>query len=214
MADTSAGPSGAAPPKHFRSQASLHDRLSRWERRTGGESLAALTQEQQDSVMDIAIHVDQRPVPKGLISGAADDRHSMHGETPPRQRTGKQLGVPSRVETTQQFFGWYEELEAQKEAEAGETFRAYTGLLVEYRDRCKEILREISGALAHLRTLQAQYSSVAEKTSTLHDDCEHLLQEQSSLTALADSITSRLGYFNNIDTMSASLDNSSLSVLR
>ena len=124
------------------------------------------------------------------------------------------MGVPARVETTQQFFGWYEQLEAQKEAEAGETFTAYAGLLTEYRDRCDEILGEISGALTHLQTLQTQYSSVAEKTSTLHDDCEQLLQDQSNLTALADSITGRLGYFNDIDTMSTSLDNSSLSVLR
>ena len=62
---------GSLHKQRARSQASLHDRLSRWERKTGGTSLAPLTAEQQDLVMDIAIHVDQRPVPAGLVNPLA-----------------------------------------------------------------------------------------------------------------------------------------------
>ena len=42
-----------------------------------------------------------------------------------RQLKPQSPAVPQRIETAQQFFGWYEELEARKEEEAEESFRAY-----------------------------------------------------------------------------------------
>jgi len=50
-----------------------------------------------------------------------------------------------------------------------------------------------------LHDLQTQYEMVSTKTSTLHQSCEHLLEEQTSLMNIAESIQSKLSYFNELD---------------
>lgn len=54
----------------------------------------------------------------------------------------------------------------------------YTEELEAYRDKCNEVLQEVSDALEHLKQLQANYVFVSTKTSALHEACEHLLADQ------------------------------------
>lgn len=61
------------------------------------------------------------------------------------------------------------------------------------------LLGEVSGALDELHDLQAKHEFVSTKTNSLHQSCEHLLDEQTKLLNAAESITSKLSYYNELD---------------
>lgn len=61
------------------------------------------------------------------------------------------------------------------------------------------LLGEVSGALDELNDLQAKHEFVSTKTNSLHQSCEHLLDEQTKLLNAAEAITSKLSYYNELD---------------
>ena len=68
-------------------------------------------------------------------------------------------------------------------------------------------------ALRHLDELAVYYASVASKTTSLHDACEQLLVDQTSLVFYADSIQARLAYFDEVDRLASKLNSPTVSVL-
>lgn len=61
------------------------------------------------------------------------------------------------------------------------------------------LLDEVGGSIDHLSDLQKQHEFVSTKTNTLHQSCEHLLEEQTGLMNVAEAIQSKLSYFNELD---------------
>jgi len=53
--------------------------------------------------------------------------------------------------------------------------------------------------MALLQNLENNYLSVAERAATLQDACEKLLRQQTHLVALADALSDRLSYFNELE---------------
>jgi hypothetical protein len=70
----------------------------------------------------------------------------------------------------------------------------------------------VNDGLSHLRLLGEQYRFVSTKSNALHTACQHLLQEQNVLSALAEQIAQRLVFFSEADKMSVKLTSSSLSI--
>ncbi|NXP68173.1 COG3 protein, partial [Chloropsis cyanopogon] len=81
-----------------------------------------------------------------------------------------------------------------------------------FQEQCDAILNDVNSALQHLESLQKQYLFVSTKTGTLHEACEQLLKEQSSLVDLAENIQQKLSYFNELENINTKLNSPTLSV--
>ncbi|KAJ3146876.1 Golgi transport complex subunit 3 [Geranomyces variabilis] len=109
------------------------------------------------------------------------------------------LGLQGPVETTQQFFNWFETVEQEMERGQEEGYRSYLGTVYVYQDACEEILGKVNSTADLLTGLHDNYDSVEGRTKALQNACEKLLAEQTQLAEMADSLSSRLSYFNEIE---------------
>ncbi|KAH9512323.1 Golgi transport complex subunit 3 [Bulinus truncatus] len=199
----------------------IHDRVSLWEAKT--DAKAPLSSEQKNLVHDLGCTSAQRPLPKNLPE---DDTQSLTPARLPSQDKDKvddtsglssfmkdlKLPYTNKIENAQQFFSWFSELEEALERDDGGLYRQYTDELTQYKDQCSNILTEVNKALDYLQQLSGQYVHVATKTNALHEECEHLLAEQTHLMDLAESISNKLSYFNELDSISAKLSRPNLNV--
>lgn len=122
------------------------------------------------------------------------------------QESAELMHVPQQpVESSQQFFAWFAQVEGRVEYEQEQAFRAYQALLRGYSSQCDALLSEMERALKFLSDLELQHKTVATKTSTLHEECEQLVREQTSLISLMEAISNRLSYFEELDRLSSKL---------
>ncbi|XP_064615702.1 conserved oligomeric Golgi complex subunit 3-like [Liolophura sinensis] len=213
MADTLQGlPSGAVNPRVLR------ERLAAWDSKT--QPKAPLTDAQKDVFIDLSTQVASKPLP---IELPLDDTPCLPTRlTPPTSPVGKEWVAgffsygpqeeKAKIENAQQFFSWFAELEDQIQTEEESSYSGYTEELEAYRDKCNEVLQEVSDALEHLKQLQANYVFVSTKTSALHEACEHLLADQTQLMDVAESISNKLSYFNELERISSKLGSPQLTV--
>ncbi|NXC71087.1 COG3 protein, partial [Anhinga anhinga] len=83
-----------------------------------------------------------------------------------------------RIETAQQFFSWFAQVQTQMDQDEGAKYRQMRDYLSGFQEQCDAILNDVNSALQHLESLQKQYLFVSTKTGTLHEACEQLLKEQ------------------------------------
>jgi len=62
-------------------------------------------------------------------------------------------------------------------------------------------MNDVTASIDHLNDLQAKHEFVSTKTNSLHQSCEHLLEEQTSLMNIAEGIQSKLSYFNELNSI-------------
>ncbi|XP_040281372.1 conserved oligomeric Golgi complex subunit 3 isoform X1 [Bufo bufo] len=198
------------------------ERLALWDRRS--EPLAPLTERQTDSVLELKAAAEELPIPAELpiedlcslnstsltvsLSGAVLE--STEGIL---QQGFSALGMEDdRIETAQQFFSWFAQLQTHMDQDEGAKYREMREYLSGFQDQCDAILNDVNVALQHLESLQKQYLFVSTKTGTLHEACEQLLKEQSELVNLAESIQQKLSYFNELENINTKLNSPTLSV--
>lgn len=203
-------------------QAELRSILTQWDK----GDLAPLTQNQQNSWMDLAPAVDERPFPdfpgedeavdvnngnqaSGLQSQSQEGLGQFNGQPKP---TADSLSL-EKIETSQQFFKWFGAIEAEMEEEQESSFKQYHGLLTKYSKRCAEVLQEIESANRYLKTIEEQHLSASTKTNALHTACEQLVKEQTDLVSFNESINERLVYFTELDGLTQKMNSPTLSVL-
>ncbi|KAM6144887.1 conserved oligomeric Golgi complex subunit 3 isoform 3-T3 [Phoenicopterus ruber ruber] len=117
-----------------------------------------------------------------------------------------------RIETAQQFFSWFAQVQTQMDQDEGAKYRQMRDYLSGFQEQCDAILNDVNSALQHLESLQKQYLFVSTKTGTLHEACEQLLKEQSELVDLAENIQQKLSYFNELENINTKLNSPTLSV--
>jgi hypothetical protein len=117
------------------------------------------------------------------------------------------------IETAQQFFTFYQRVkEAQSEKEESK-YRACVEQLGVYQGHCDRVLKGVSLTLEQLEEMQRQHMTVSTKTNALHEACDQLLQDQTKLVNVAESIGSKLAYFDDVEALSQKLNSSTFSVL-
>ncbi|KAK0059752.1 conserved oligomeric Golgi complex subunit 3-like isoform X1 [Biomphalaria pfeifferi] len=199
----------------------IHDRVSLWEAKT--DPKAPLTSEQKNLLHDLGCIATHRPLPKNLPEDDAQSLTHARVTLQDKEKTEDTSGLSSfmketklpysnKIENAQQFFSWFSELEESLERDDGGLYRQYTYELTQYKDQCSNVLAEVSKALEYLQQLNNQYIHVATKTNALHEECEHLLAEQTHLMDLAESISNKLSYFNELDSISTKLSRPNLNV--
>ena len=64
---------------------------------------------------------------------------------------------------------------------------------------------QVNGGLELLRHLSSQHEFVSAKSTSLHTACQHLLEEQTALSELAEQLSLRLVYFTDADRIAQKL---------
>lgn len=77
---------------------------------------------------------------------------------------------------------------------------------------CDALLEQIDGALRSLAGLQSEYTFVSDRTSSLNQASEQLIDEQHRLNAIGDEIKKRLDYFTQSELLLQRLHSPTLSV--
>nr|XP_020827002.1 conserved oligomeric Golgi complex subunit 3 isoform X2 [Phascolarctos cinereus] len=198
------------------------EKLSLWDRRPN--PTAPLTDRQRDSVLELKAAAENLPVPaelpiEDLCSLTSRSLSISLTSTVPESTEDillkgfASLGMEEeRIETAQQFFSWFAQLQTQMDQDEGTKYRQMRDYLSGFQEQCDAILNDVNRALQHLESLQKQYLFVSTKTGTLHEACEQLLKEQSELVDLAENIQQKLSYFNELETINTKLNSPTLSV--
>ncbi|CAG8456803.1 818_t:CDS:10 [Funneliformis caledonium] len=111
------------------------------------------------------------------------------------------LGIPQPIETTQQFFDWFARMEADMEKDQEDVYRNFLVVVTMYRESCDKFLEQIDTTVKLFNDLDDNFKFVEERTKALQTACEKLLDEQNNLTSLADSISAKLSYYNELETI-------------
>nr|CAG4649996.1 EOG090X02EM [Sida crystallina] len=117
-----------------------------------------------------------------------------------------------KIDSTQQFYQWYSELEWEMLQEEDSEFRLYLSQLEQHQEDCRQLLNQVSGTLGKLSKLSDQYGFVSNKTNSLHEACEQMLTDQTKLTNLADDLEDRVSYFLEFEKIQSQLRSPTLSV--
>ncbi|XP_055640025.1 conserved oligomeric Golgi complex subunit 3 [Toxorhynchites rutilus septentrionalis] len=118
----------------------------------------------------------------------------------------------STIDSTQDFLSWYNAVD-------GEILRHFDDVYLDYYDQlearsieCDKLLEEIDSLLDALKKLTNEYNFVSEKTSSLHQASENLLQDQNKLNEIGKDIRKRLKYFTQAESIFQRLQNPTFSV--
>uniref|UniRef100_A0A7N4P2M8 Conserved oligomeric Golgi complex subunit 3 n=1 Tax=Sarcophilus harrisii TaxID=9305 RepID=A0A7N4P2M8_SARHA len=164
------------------------EKLALWDRRP--HPAAPLTDRQTDSVLELKAAAENLPVPaelpiEDLCSLTSRSLSISLTSTVPESTEDillkgfASLGMEEeRIETAQQFFSWFAQLQTQMDQDEGTKYRQMRDYLSGFQEQCDAILNDVNRALQHLESLQKQYLFVSTKTGTLHEACEQLLKEQ------------------------------------
>ncbi|XP_031565571.1 conserved oligomeric Golgi complex subunit 3-like [Actinia tenebrosa] len=192
----------------------IRDKLGLWDAKHG--CLSPLSGTQKNSVVELTAISSNRPLPSEM----PDDDYTHIPTKRTLSDSGKQtqLDIASldlgqeKIENAQQFFSWFAKVECQMEQEQESSYRSYSDQLKTYRDHCDSILKEVEEAIYYLQELQHQHVLVSTKTGALHGACEQLLQDQTKLVNMAESINNKLSYFNTLEHLQHKLSSPTLSV--
>lgn len=196
----------------------IRDRLSLWEAKSN--PTAPLTVKQKDVLIELTTIAAERPLPSELpeddtpLMSVRPTMQVTEGEGVETLDSFVQQSLPGgqKIENAQQFFSWFSQLEDSIEHGYEEQYMPYLDSLRGYQTQCDTVLGEVTQCVDFLRQLHHQYINVSTKTNALHEECEHLLAEQTGLMNAAESLSNRLTYFNEYDTITTKLSRQALSV--
>ncbi|XP_063599673.1 conserved oligomeric Golgi complex subunit 3-like [Penaeus indicus] len=209
----------------------VRENLSIWE--DDKTPLAPLTSQERDTIIELTSVSGWRPLPPSLTSeetrsdggreeGGGTNRASEYPLDSSKRDSLSEHHLSDslarlklgevKIESSQQFLTWFAGVEAEMCEEQDGPYRDYVSQLVSHRSECQTLLAQLDEALNNLQHLSGQYTSVSNKTSALHTDCEHLLAEQTRLTNKADTIESKLAYFKEVDRISQKLSSPAFQV--
>ncbi|XP_016845689.1 conserved oligomeric Golgi complex subunit 3 isoform X1 [Nasonia vitripennis] len=117
-----------------------------------------------------------------------------------------------RIESYQELLLCYSALEQKHMSAEDVKYISYLGQLKARRAECHELCMEIERVLDDLALLSKQYTSVSEKTTSLHTASEQLTSDQEKLITFVEKIAEHIKYFKEVDFIMDKLDAPTLSV--
>nr|CAG4643064.1 EOG090X02EM [Ilyocryptus agilis] len=193
------------------------ENLSEWDNLE--QPLAPLSEDQQKSILELGALCGDRLViedelfeePKKVLPTSLKQHTEGHSAGLLDSFAPLKLGV-KKIDTSQQFYQWYSELEWEMLQEEDAPYRTYLSQLEQHKEECKELLNQVSDTLEKLSKLQNQYGFVSNKTTSLHEACEQMLIDQTKLATLADELETKLSYFLEYEKVQSQLSSPTLSV--
>mmetsp|Transcript_38034 Transcript_38034/g.90364 ORF Transcript_38034/g.90364 Transcript_38034/m.90364 type:complete len:779 (+) Transcript_38034:255-2591(+) len=152
---------------------------------------------------------------KSAAGTTTTEKLSAVKETP--DETGRSPGSNAALdkailENSHQFYLWHGELEAARRSETEEKYRKYGEVLESHLSTCSGLLSQVDETLSMFERLQEQHKAVDQKTRTIHDSCEKLVEEKDHLVRFAEALRTKLAYFDELETIAAKFHSASLSV--
>jgi hypothetical protein len=80
-----------------------------------------------------------------------------------------------------------------------DVYRNHLSVVEIYKKACDEFLEDLKSTCGLFDELEKDYSFVDIQTRSIQQACETLLDQQNSLTRLADGLVERLYYFNQLE---------------
>uniref|UniRef100_A0A182RWW8 Conserved oligomeric Golgi complex subunit 3 n=1 Tax=Anopheles funestus TaxID=62324 RepID=A0A182RWW8_ANOFN len=188
----------------------IQSKLVQWELKEN--PLAPLTATQSDFINRLT-DLANGNVPASVGSAPPADvskDHASNEELPASLEQFKQSACV--IDTTQNFLSWYNSIDAEILEHFDDVYLEYYEQLRSRTSECDQMLQEIDVSLDSLRQLTQEFNFVSEKTSSLHQASESLLQDQTRLSDTGDEIKKRLKYFTQAESISQRLHNPTFSV--
>jgi hypothetical protein len=120
-------------------------------------------------------------------------------ETAAEKQSALDIGSSKPIETLQQFFDWFAVMESEMEKGQEDVYRNHLSVVEIYKKACDEFLEDLKSTCGLFDELEKDYSFVDIQTCSIQQACETLLDQQNSLTRLADGLVERLYYFNQLE---------------
>ncbi|XP_065840634.1 conserved oligomeric Golgi complex subunit 3-like [Oscarella lobularis] len=185
------------------------ERLTSWE-----NGLAVLDDEQKESCLAImAATAAQKAISENLPSELMLPLSRQNATVDSDPSSLPLLLGRKEIRTIHEFYSWYSDIEDGLTEEEDSPHGLAVDQLNVYRRKCDEILAEVTSAVEQLDELENRYMSVATKTEALHEACDHLLQDQTKLVRVAESIRSKLAYFDEVEELNQKFASPSFSVV-
>ncbi|CAG7838121.1 unnamed protein product [Allacma fusca] len=171
--------------------------------------LAPLTTLQRQFILDVTHGDNQRQPPESLRSIPVHKSVVLDkGYVAPGDVDWNKF----QFKTKREFNEWFLRLESQLEEDKDADIIAYTEVLKECKGETEKLLSHVQGSLDELRTLQDNYHYVSNKTNSLHNSCQQLIEEQSKLETVSKEVESSLNHFLYLDRIASKLNSPSLLV--
>ncbi|XP_045025748.1 conserved oligomeric Golgi complex subunit 3 isoform X2 [Daphnia magna] len=179
--------------------------------------LAPLTEEQQKTILELAAICDQKlsvedESTESKTSTLSQSDAKRNADTTILDSFASLMSGEKKIESSQQFYQWYSELEWEMLQEEDAEYRAYLAQLEKHQGDCQEMLQQVTGTLDKLSKLNSQYGFVSNKTTSLHEACEQMLIDQTKLSNLADELENKISYFLEYEKIQSQLSSPTLSV--
>ncbi|GIX94140.1 conserved oligomeric Golgi complex subunit 3 [Caerostris darwini] len=195
----------------------ISERLLAWDRET--DPLAPLNEIQLECIRLLSEIPNERPFPTNL---PVDDDMVLYNEesfTEQNEELNLLNFSPNaevkytKIENAKQFLSWFTSVEEQLVEDEDILCKAYIEELSKHCDQFSLLYNNIYKALESLELLHEKYGFVSKKTNSLHEACEDLLAQQTQLVTSAETISGKLGYFNELESLSQKLASPTLSVI-
>ncbi|XP_024973744.1 conserved oligomeric Golgi complex subunit 3 isoform X3 [Cynara cardunculus var. scolymus] len=177
------------------------------------EQNAPLTEQQQAAILALSHVVVERPFPSKLSQEKNISRDNNGLSITTKHDTVEESGeIDGVLVNTNQFYKWFTDLEAAMKSETEEKYQQYVSTLTERIQTCDGILQQVDETLDLFNELQMQHQVVATKTKTLHDACDRMVIEKQRLIEFAESLRSKLNYFDELENVATSFYSSNTNV--
>lgn len=202
--------------------------LSDWSSVT--DPLAPISPQQQDLITDFGEVVKERPLPPHLRVKSNGGQSQYEASSTASVRSGGlqdfeeqasdglfpaffKLEVGSaKIDTGQQFLQWIHQVDESLTAQQDVPFKRYINELERQVEVTTNLEKEVEGSLSLLESLTEQYLAVSERTTSLHEACQHLLEDQTKLAEIDSDLQSRLAVFHQADKVAHKLCSATFSV--
>uniref|UniRef100_T1J4T0 Conserved oligomeric Golgi complex subunit 3 n=1 Tax=Strigamia maritima TaxID=126957 RepID=T1J4T0_STRMM len=195
---------------------SIKNKLLDWENLE--DPIAPLSSKQRESILELTSYANTRPFPVDLPQRDSPNQVSSSNvsadflETLPHYFSSLQSGKLV-IENGQQFYTWFAKVEEDIVEKEDSEYRNFVKKFEENCEQCNNLLGDVMASLNCLTTLHKQYLFVSNKTNSLHEACEQQLQDQIKLMSIAENISNKLAYFDELDKISQRLSSPTMSVL-
>ncbi|GFR07921.1 conserved oligomeric Golgi complex subunit 3 [Trichonephila clavata] len=194
----------------------IAERLLSWEREI--DPLAPLSEIALKSIQELSEYPNERPFPTDLL---------IYDDVLYREESSKEQADEldllnfspnaetkfAKIENARQFLSWFTAVEEQLVEDEDILYKAYTEELSNHCGQYTLLFNNICKALESLELLREKYAFVSNKTNSLHEACEDLLAQQTQLVGSAETISEKLSYFNELESLSQKIASPTLSVV-
>ncbi|KAL7410216.1 Sec34-like family-domain-containing protein [Mrakia frigida] len=120
--------------------------------------------------------------------------------TPPLQSSSlANTNTTLSISTPQQFYDWFSLLTSSLEHEQDALYRDHLAEIGMYREACDRLVGECKEAERVCKEMGEAFGFVEERSKSLQEACEELLEEQNRLLETSDNLAHRLSYFASLE---------------